>query len=616
MERENLRAIIKNYRFRTHSFKVLEGKDGMRRRSSIEKMLIADRRRSVSWFCSDAKYLKKIDYDTQIPPVGKMPSSRFSPQYYLLEDEDLFSYFGFRTALRIGEVPHYTTPYFISLYLMEILNGIYGDEVSLIEKKLDGAFALLLKKEKKIRLKKYLIAAYENLVFLQGNPDLAQVYEQKIGYELFPHHEIADMQQCSFSYLVKNFKLDSHRFVTPAVLYVMEQCYQEIVYVAFKEGYESNSFKENSSKYLFQMENRYKPIEGIRPLFVDFPLLHSFSIAHDTSSFYQAKNGLLFEVQIGLNAYSETITGEFLEHLLRVVASCLGGPKEAIEEFSITKDDEFNYFHRIAQQRKKNLHSVFIAFTSWLKSHPYLQKSYLTSVADIHKREQISQFSVDTSNLEKIRKASASMQDKLIIEEEPFQPASFTPEGGTSFFSDPMKSHGEEKEKTIVSKGAVNKKKSRQPSLFSEADMDQFNLDEDLIAKGSEKIHILRREENPSYTRFATKLRESLSVPQKYVVLLLFLHESVLAERYCRSQDLMLSVVVEDINQKSLQFIDDLFIEENEIIEDYYEVISLLFQANQSHSEIKELVAKIVAQKKTDQAVVKRLKALKEKKEE
>ena len=618
MERENLLTRIKSYKFRANRFKILEGKDGMRRRSSIEKMLIADRRRSVSWFCSDAKYLKKIDYDTQFAPLGKMPASQYSPQYYLLEDEDLLAYFGFRTALRIGDVPQCINNYFISLYLMEILNGIYGDDSAVIEKKLDGAFALLLQKEKKTRLKKHLIAAYGNLVFLQGNPDYASVYEKKIGYELFPHTEIRDVQKCSFPFLVKCFKLESHKFVSPAVLYVMELCYKEIASAAFQEGYESNNFKENDSSDLFLMENKYKASEGIRPLFVDFPLLPSFSVARDTTSFYQAKKGLLFEVQSGLSAYSETITGEFLENLLRVVVFSLDGPKEAMEEFSSTREEEFSYFHRIAQQRKKNQHCIFVAFSQWLKKRPYLRRSYLSSVTELNKREQISQFSVNTSNIEKIRKESASIQDKLIIEEEDEEipNSSFTGDQRDSHFSSSSFNHTlvpNEVKKAVPS--LDKREKVNQTSIFSEADMHQYDLDRALLSQGLQKIQALSLTDNPSYTRFAIKERASLSVPQKYVVLLLFLHQSALAERYCRSQNLMLSVVVEEINQQSLQFIDDVFIEENEIIEDYYEVLPLLFQTQQKHSEIQELVAKIAAQKKTDLSAVQRLKALKEKNE-
>ncbi len=79
-------------------------------------------------FIADALLLKNIEFDKQ-KRCRAIKSKGNAIQYYMFKEDELFEYFAFRTAVRHDVLPlNRQNSDFVTLYLMEVLNGVYGEE--------------------------------------------------------------------------------------------------------------------------------------------------------------------------------------------------------------------------------------------------------------------------------------------------------------------------------------------------------------------------------------------------------------------------------------------------------------------------------------------------------
>lgn len=369
MNEQTLDSIISGYMSRIQSYQSFRTASSFSGKWKTKLTTLGnERKKSIARFISDAFYLASIDFEKEKPVKGLTSKTKFCPQYFLLERANLVAYFGFRTALRKGISPTYPDSFFISLYLMEILNGIYSRNTADIEKELDRAFQLLLPAVGKSKMKRFLLSAYRNLYFLYGgqSEELNRL-EKKTDMQLFPETVSQRENIISFSYLYKVLHLKDQCFDS-AILFLMEECYLDLAVPCISEGFYGSLGYLNDSSELFAMEDAGSPCEGAKPLYVDFPVLPDFSIPMDDQVTYEVHNGRLREVVMSLSYDCTENCRIYLQLLGKVLTYCCGGPRNILENFSQREND--SYFAYYAGRREKNQDTMLKVVMQWVSEHP------------------------------------------------------------------------------------------------------------------------------------------------------------------------------------------------------------------------------------------------------
>ncbi len=144
---------------------------------------------SIKVFIKNANLLKNYD-STVLKKTTVFHFSKNIIQYYLLNEARLIAYVGFRTQVRNEVVPTINKfNEFLLLYLMEIVNGIYGDTYD--EKRCMLDKTLYLANEKK-SYRELIIEAYE-ILYLQYSKDLElNSFQKGISLSVFEGYKFVD----------------------------------------------------------------------------------------------------------------------------------------------------------------------------------------------------------------------------------------------------------------------------------------------------------------------------------------------------------------------------------------------------------------------------------------
>lgn len=540
MNQQEVEKVIDGYMKRSRTFLSLLTKTSYVHEKAVINKLIEERRQSVSWFCSDASFLLSIDFETELPVQGKLSLSKYCPQYYLLDAQNLLAYFGFRTALRKKKMPQYPNNLFITLYLMEIINGLYERDLDAREAHIEETFDVLLTQLTKAKLKKLRISAYQNLALLREDDASLLRYEQKIKKDLFLKGDGASMKQVSFGSLRKALNLDKIDYMNEIALFVMEQCYQTILPTLFKKGFTCGGYQIGTGPRCINEEKMFQISQvgiqsyGIPPLFVDFPVLHDREVFVTPDVYLSVVRGVLASFQLKLSETSLYLVRYYLNSLAEVIIYLMGGPKKTLVDYkAILKRDGYREdYYTVRIKDQKVLLSVV---SDWFKQRPFLKDSYEKSVSWVKKEMQVSQFSVDVHRLDTIRTASIRTQEKLIVEEKAMEA---------------------KPQKKIQKK---EKKKVSHP-----------------VSKKEFSASVQKDGVSPSpISSLCHELKLQLSADELSIFQEIIQGNIKKATKLCRNKSLLLSVIIDKINTIALEALDDVIIEQNEVLSDYRDEITL-----------------------------------------
>jgi hypothetical protein len=144
MKKDEVRGLVRLYLSRYEDFNMnLKDEYFGESLSSIRRFKASQ----ISNFIADEMTLKDLVLnDKQICKKPKFIA--LNPQYYLLSEKQLKSYLSFRTYAKKGIYLKNNHPYnFLLMYLMEIVNGIYGDLIDKKCKLLNSVFCQFINEE-------------------------------------------------------------------------------------------------------------------------------------------------------------------------------------------------------------------------------------------------------------------------------------------------------------------------------------------------------------------------------------------------------------------------------------------------------------------------------------
>ena len=472
-------------------------------------------------FILDAKLLANLSCEEDL--IVKNPRLRNRcVQYHYLEKEELKAYIGFRTKIRNNKAPQNPQFSFLVIYLMEVINDLYTSDF-------EGKIQLIKDAEKLIKLtKRYrdlFKEAYE-LLFLQS-PNFITLEKFIINYNVPTIFE---------TYSVDSDIFDKYKFIYESSIseldvneidkYLIKNSFSEILKEAIDKNmsfnfYGINKSFENSLDIIHE-----KSTYSINKLYSFFPLDKKYVFYNDKGETLLLENGILEKkVKPAFKKYTVNLFFKILRDTFRIVLK--------FDEKSPELNINSSYFSRNHYSDYSEARTLMKEIVEdWILKNEYCYNAYNKSVEHLMYDKKKINFNIDIENIKTIRNDSAKIQNKIIIEDE-----------------------------TEVIEHQVNE---IDPKEYFKKIKQTQNYNQKSSCKNDSKT---------IYSKFIESLENSERIILDYIIKGLIED----AELVASNSNMMLSLIIEKINIKAVEYIDDIVIDNNEVIEDYKEDIMMAF---------------------------------------
>lgn len=498
-----------------------------RSRESFIKKYVANRGRQLGIFIADAISLKDVEYDKQTPCENPRFTTN-SVQYYALSQDQLINYFAYRTLIRKGIIPEQNHVNFLVLYLMEILNGIYG--LSFKEKfvELNKILALYPKGAK---YRSIIQEGYEILYLQNLNSLNKEDYFNKVPLNLFENTSLEinnkkSSQSLTLEEILKVVKLDKFTTFSEKDKFLLRECF-DFVYENLNNDSEFEVGAYKSIEDLFKFDFKESFDVPYNKLKATYPITTNIKISDKNGNLYEIKAGIHSKKKVFYGDYKLSQITVFLTYLINAIQHQCGNiplPRKPKNRRPV-----YSYFTVTSEAKEIDEQSIIDKVVGlWVEENQYAKNGLFLTLDELKRRKERGLFSLDIGNVKEVRKKSSEIQDKLIIEDEE----------------------------------AINSKDLR--SLFVEKsgkDDNPVNYFEGLKKATNSK----------SSDNNLVNLLNHLAEWERQILSYLCNDEVDKASEVAEYKGSMLSLVIDRINMLSEEYIEDILILDNEIIEDYKE---------------------------------------------
>lgn len=527
----NLELVIDNYYERQKE--IIENNNLRKNARSYKSQLnkyIVNRDKQLSTFLLDAKLLFHLESEENLQIRNPRIKNR-CVQYYYLEKEELIAYIGFRSKIRKNEKPLNPQSNFIVIYIMEVLNDLYTNVFS---KKIEliNKLEKMFYKPKKFR--ELIIEAYENLFFqCQENLNLNQ-FEKKYNLNNLFNNYYEDKSVFAINEFLINqasnkielSEIDKY-LITKSFSYIIEESLKEKIHINF-----------NGMKLFLEDELVPGYINHaivLNKLYTFYPIDKSVSFYREDGSFLELKNGFL-------KVYKNPIFNfDYFSKLIFFIKENFR--KNLIHNYlekTENTTDKMSYFFKKMFSNTECKEKLNTIQKNWIKQNPNIINAYDKTLKQIKYESERKNFDLNMNAIKNIRVKSAEIQSKLIIEEE------------TDQFN--ITEDSNDINNSIMYFENIKKHKKENNNF--------------------EKKEIF--ETNKFYNVY-TELINSLNLIQKQVLKLLLNGSVEEAIVFSKDNAIMLSLVIEEINEKAVEITEDIIIEDNQILKDYISDLKYVF---------------------------------------
>lgn len=512
----NIYEILENYYLRENYY--LENnnlkKNTFRYKANFTKFK-NNRDDQLSKFILDAKLLANLTAEEDLSI--KNPRLRNKcPQYHYLEEKDLIAYIGYRTKVRNNEVPLNPQFSFLVIYLMEIINDLYTSDINEKIQLIKNAESLTKLTK---RFRELFKEAYE-ILFMQ-NPNEMTLDNFRKNYNvpiIFEDYSFNNNIFNKYKFIYENSI--SEIDINEIDKFLIEQSFEEII----KESIERNmtfSFYGTDRVLEQALELTHdKSQASINKIYAYFPLYKNYVFFNDKGEMLILKHGIL-EKKIKPN-YNRYTIGLFFKLLRDAFRSLL--IEDSQNQINKISDSYFSRKTNIDYPEVREMMKDIVL--KWINKNGYCKKAYRKTIKQLEYEKNKISFNIDLEDINSVRTDSAKIQNKIIIEED------IKAQNIEDEIEDP--------------KSYFNKIKEakREKNEYKEEDIS-----------------------NNIYVDFL----KSLEADEK--IIFNFLLQGLIeeAEIVASNAGMMLSLVIEKINIKAVEYLEDIVIENNEIIDDYRE---------------------------------------------
>ncbi len=506
-----------------------------RSRENFIKKYIANRGRQLGIFIADAISLKDIQYDKESPCDNpRFPSN--SIQYYSLDKEQLINYFTFRTFLKAGRLTEQNHVNFLVLYLMEIVNGIYGFSFKEKFNELNKVLAIYPKGAKYRNL---IQEAYEILYLQNLNSLNLEDYITSVPLKLFENTSLElsnkkDASHLPLDDIFKLVKLDKLTACSEKDKFLLHECF-DFVYEKISEtsDFEVGAYKSIEDLFRFDYKESFDvPYYKLKAA---FPITTNITFSDKNGNFHEIKAGIHSKKKVFYNDYKLSQITLYLTYTINAIQHHCGNiplPKNPKKKRAV-----YSYFTTTQETKDIDEQAIIDKVVGeWVIKTPYTKDGLLLSLDELKRRKERVLFSLNISNVTEVRKKSRDIQDKLIIEDEENVSDKIT-------------------RKNFVENSASNNGENYFTSL----------------KKTTHKDSSLSKISDVSSDNDISKLIKAFADWEQVILTHLMNGEVDLAQEVAEYKGDMLSLVVDRINNLSEEYIEDILILDNEILEDYKE---------------------------------------------
>ncbi|MBK5201883.1 MAG: hypothetical protein JJE21_10215 [Spirochaetaceae bacterium] len=336
---------------------------------------------SIILFIEHANLLKNVD-STVLKKTTIFHFSKNIIQYYVLNKARLISYIGFRTQLRAGVVPTINKfNEFLLLYLMEIVNGVYGDTYDQKRYIIDK---LLYLSDVKKSYKDLIIEAYE-ILYLQYSKNLdLPSFQKDISLSIFEGYKFVDKNYINIyeptadhlfkelgPFLTGAYDKDNKSMLKASFDFVYHELNSNDLYSIY-----GSSIKEIFAFESDEISN--SPMNNIKAL---YPKDGSFFFVDNGGVFHSIKKGVHCS-EIYFHSYKRKVIIEFVFEsiFVAIIKFCSDCEGDEYDDFRFEFSDRFdllnsartNIFENYKPDKMQQL--VDNAVKRWVSIDPFILK--------------------------------------------------------------------------------------------------------------------------------------------------------------------------------------------------------------------------------------------------
>jgi hypothetical protein len=533
MNKKEITAIAKAYLLRNSTIESNHNIGMARSRESMIKKYLANRNRQLGTFITDALSLKDIIFDEESPCENPRFSSG-AVEYYALDLIQLVNYFSYRTLVKRGDLPTNNHPNFLVLYLMEIVNGIHGNKYEEKRRKLDSLSSLYVKGAK---YKSLMQEAYEILYFQNINALNLQDYISSVNLPLFKDTSLTNepnrTDDIPLDDIFKIVKIEKTVAVNAKDRFILMDCFGYLYKELDKEeDFEIGPYKTVEELFAFDYKISYDtPLNKLKAY---YPITTNIKYSNKQGNQEVISDGIHMTRKVYYDDSKLFRINKYLTYVINAIQHNCGGiplPRQAKEKRSI-----YSYFTTSESYLPDVQTMVDKCVEKWLEDNSYAKKGYLKSLEILKDLKERGDFKLDISDVSKVRKQSSEIQEKLIIDEKEASPI-VIPKKPSNPFVEKSK-HNDDDPIAYFNNLKEGKRKSDNTPTIEESN--EF-----------------------------TQLIKQLTKWEREILKCLCNGEVDNAEDIAFNKGEMLSLVVDRINSKSNETLEDIIVIDNEIVEDY-----------------------------------------------
>lgn len=491
------------------------------------KKYVRNRDSQIGTFLEDGKILLNLEAEEDLTCDNiKVKSGCF--QYYYLEKKQLLAYIGFRTKIRKNELPKNPQLIFLYIYLMEVVNDFYSfsfsQKINKI-KEIERTFSPFKK------FNKIIHEAYQ-VLFFQSVPLLTiSEYEKKYNID----NLFNDFSEDKSVFNKYNYFFEKTRntvILNKIDEYLIREAFEYILKKALEKDFKLYiSDKELNLAKQINCEKSQKYSKAINRIYSLYPIT--------TNKTLYAEDGKQIIVQNGILRYSNKFIFE-PEILVKIIEFSRNSFRKLLKgSYEENKEAEKllnSYFLRNRYSLNNKELIIFDIVKDWIEENEYCKEAYQKSLDYILFNKAKLEFNIDSKEIASIREKSAIIQDKLIIEDDNMMDIKIR--------------------NKIENKIKFNN--------------NEYNYFEKL--KNKEKELITEQNENSSDNIF-DKYINTLSNEEEKILKYIIDNNYEKAVSVSKKENIMLSLLIDQINLKATESIEDIVIDEDHILDDYKEEI-------------------------------------------
>jgi hypothetical protein len=492
--------------------------------SELKKYVI-NRNNQIGTFLEDGKVLFNLEADEDLDCNNpRVKSGCF--QYHDLQKNELLAYIGFRSKLRQNKLPKNPQLTFLAIYLMEILNDFYTFNFDDKRKKVNSLLKIFNKGNKY----KKLIKEANEVLFFQCGGNLT-IDDYKLRYnigEILEEYtqDITVFDKYDYWYNHAKLGLDLSEIddflLKSSFVFIVNKAVELEYYIEAKGKY-INLIDEVALDYNIKFS------KAINKLYAKYPIDVERCLYNKDGSRIKVANGLLMASPIPICKIV------IFEKILEIGKKSFRNILHATSERKPIKNDYTNcYFSRSRNSHFFNEEAIFSIVKEWVDKNDFCLNAYNSSLFNLQYKQQKENFATDYKEIDDIRNKSASIQNKLIVE-------------------DP--------EETMKIDDS-NKLKSTK---------DSTSYFENLKSSCNKKALDISNSKNNSSSNdnIYFLMIQSLSNVEFDILQQIINSNLEAANTIASKENIMLSLVIENINLKANKYLDDIIIEDSIVLDDY-----------------------------------------------